>query len=689
MSGKLNTIIWLLFTVFLSTTTSLSAQKFIHPGIDQTSGDLEYMKKQVLAGEQPWKDAFERLKASTNLQFEVKPFAHVIRGPYGKPNIGGDDLRSGSELAYDCALMWYITNDKVYAEKAKEIINAWSPALWDFDYNDAKLLAGWTGHSLCNAAEILKYTNSGWQQKDIDRFSEMLMTVYYPLIRFYYPQANGNWDGAIIHSILAIAIFTDNREMFNNAIDHFLHAPLNGSLFKYIYPSGQCQESMRDQGHVQLGLGEFAGAAKVAYTQGIDLFSIASNRIALGYEYTAQFLLGKTPHCYGKISDRAKNLRDDYEYVYRHYTAMGIDMPFTKQVTDSIRPKASRSVLTAFRVPSGKEIKNQGSPLPSPIAYPAGAMEIAMTKLPANAVVVKPGESIQEALDKAASQNGWVLAATGLHKLPTTLKISSGVTLSGEGLSTVLFLDPASGVRDAMVNKTDDMHDVTICDLVVEGANDPDPGSDPNSRRSYRSTANRGGIIFLGQHEGQMKNITLRNVTVKNCTYNGVFISGANNLNILCCDFNENGASVVPGPRLQHNLLLTHCSNIRVKDSRMDTSPHGCGIAFTNCTDASVSNCELARNAWFGALVTESKNISLSGNLIEANDRSGIMIQYLYHGSENVTVSKNLIHYNNGFGVESYAGMNIKVAENNYAGNGIDLKSMEKVSLDKTIIMNY
>ena len=236
-------------------------------------------------------------------------------------------------------------------------------------------------------------------------------------------------------------------------------------------------------------------------------------------------------------------------------------------------------------------------------------MEKAITKLPANALIVKPGESIQEALDKAATQNGWVLAAAGLHKLPTTLKIPSGVTLSGEGLSTVLYLDPSSGVRDAIVNATDDLHNVTLCDLVVEGANDPDPGTDPNSRRSYRSGGNRGGIILLGQHEGQMQNITLKNVTVRNCTYNGVFISGAKNLNIQCCDFNENGASVVPGPRLQHNLLLTHCSNISINDSRMDTSPHGCGIAFSNCADASVTNCELARNAWFGLLVTESKTI--------------------------------------------------------------------------------
>lgn len=688
MKGKNFTIILIVLITFLYPTNSTFAQKFIHPGIDQTSADLEYMKRQVLAGEQPWKDAFDRLKALTNLQFDVKPFAHVVRGPYGKPNIGGDDLRNGSEMAYNCAIMWMITKEKAYSQKAIEIINAWSPVLWDFDYNDAKLLAGWTGHSLCNAAEILKYSDSGWQQKDIDRFNEMLMTVYYPLMRFYYPQANGNWDGAIIHSILAIAIFTDNREMFSNAIDHFLHAPVNGSMFKYIYPSGQCQESMRDQAHVQLGLGEFAGAAKVAYTQGVDLFSIANNRIALGYEYTAQFLMGKTPHCYGKISERAKRVRDDYEYVYRHYTAMGIDMPYTKQAADSIRPKANRSVLTAFRVPSGKEIKKLGTPLPSPIAYPSGAMEKAVTKLPANALVVKTGESIQEALDKAASQNGWVIATAGIHKLPTTLKIPSGVTLSGEGLSTVLFLDPASGVRDAIVNASNDMHDVILCDLVVEGANDPDPGSDPNSRRSYRSSGNRGGIIFLGQHEGQMKNITLRNVTVRNCTYNGVFISGASNLNVICCDFNENGASVVPGPRLQHNLLLTHCSNIGITDSRMDTSPHGCGIALTNCTDATVTNSELVRNAWFGLLVTESKNITISGNLVEANDQSGIMIQYLYNGSENVSVSKNLIHYNNGFGVESYAGKNIKVAENKYAGNGIDLKSNEKISQDKFIIMN-
>jgi parallel beta-helix repeat protein len=663
-----------------------SAQKFLHPGIDQTAEDLAYMKKQVQAGAQPWKDAFERLKTGIDLSTVIKPFAHVQRGPYGKPNIGGGELDRNANMAYDCALIWYITDNKAYADKAIEIINTWSPVLWDFDYNDAKLLAAWTGHMLCNAAEILRYTKSGWQQKDIESFTNMLMTVYYPLIRYYYPQANGNWDGAIIHSIVAIAIFTDNNEMFDNGVDHFLHGPVNGSLFKYIYPSGQCQESMRDQAHVQLGLGEFAGAARVAYTQGVDLYSIGNNRIALGYEYTAGFLLGEKPQCYGIISERAKRIRDDYEYVYRHYASQGVSLPFTKIAADSARLRSTRNTLIAFRVPSSQKMQNQGTPKASIIGYPAGAMATTTVKPPEGSVFVTPGQSIQEAINSAAGTGKWVVAKAGIHTLPGTLKIPSGVTLAGEGLNTVLFLDPSAGVRDAVVNAETTMHDITIRDLVIDGNTRTDRGSDPNSTRSYRNPGNRGGIMFLANKEGDMKNISLVNLTVQNCTYNGVFINGVTGLNIICCDFNESGSSVVPGPKLQHNLLITHCTNINVKDSRLDTSPYGSGLAFDHCRFARVTNCEVARNAYYGILIAESSNISIAGNLIEANDRSGVMVEFLYKGSEFIEIKNNQIQYNNGYGVESYAVRMIAVSVNNYTGNG-NSEAQQKLSNDKFIIM--
>ncbi len=687
---KLRSCIIIPLTVIAALTTFLPlssfAQKFIHPGIDQTSKDLEYMKKMVLKGEQPYKAAFDRLKASADTAFTVKAHTHVLRGPYGRPNIGGDDLAKSANMAYNYALIWYITNDKSYADKAIAIINTWSPTLWNFDYNDAKLLAAWTGHVLCNAAEILRYTNSVWQQKDIDSFTHMLMTVYYPLIRYYYPQANGNWDGAIIHSIMAIGIFTDNRKMFTNAVDHFLHAPVNGSLFKYIYPNGQCQETMRDQAHAQLGLGEFAGAAQIAYSQGVDLFSIGNNRIALGYEYTAGFLLGNKPHSYGTISERAKNLRDDYEYVYRHYTAQGVSIPYTKRAADSIRSKASRSVLTSIRASYGKQ-QNAATPQPGTIGYIAGAgAPTPTTNIPSNPIIVTPGQSLQKAVDEAAGTGRWVVAKAGIHTLPTTLKMPGSVTLTGEGLRTIIFVDPASGVREAVVNARSDMHDVTIRDLVIECGTKTEIPSDPNSSRSYRGGYNRGGILFRTEKEGQIKNINLVNLTVQNATYNGVFINGASGLTISRCDFNENGVSVAPGQKLLHNLLVTHCTGVNIKDSRLATSPLGSGVVLEHCQNVSITNSEVARNGYYGILISESKNVSVKGNLIEANDRSGIMTEFLHQGSENVTISNNIIHYNNGYGVETYSARNSKVENNRYAGNGNN-NSQQKVSNEKFIVM--
>jgi parallel beta-helix repeat protein len=663
-----------------------SAQPFVHPGIDQRATDLAYMKKLVLDGRQPWKAAYERLLAGTDTNFVVRPYTHVLRGPYGKPNIGGDDLSRSAGMAYNCALAWYISGKRAYARKAIEILNAWSPVLWDLDYNDAKLLAAWTGHVLCNAAEILRYSHAGWQQKDISSFTNMLLTVYYPLIRYYYPQANGNWDGAIIHTILSIAIFTDDRKMFNNAVDHFLHGPVNGSIFKYIYPSGQCQETMRDQGHVQLGLGEFAGAAQVAFTQGTDLFSIGNNRIALGYEYTARFLLGETPYSYGKKSERSKILRDDYEYVYRQYAAMGIDLPWTKKAADSVRPKASRSILAAVRAPSGKPVAKKGTPAISTVGYIAGAGAAAAVKIPDDAIIVSPGQSVQEALDSAAAKKGWVLVKNGIHTFPHTLRIPAGITLCGEGEGTILFLDPASGEREAMINADNDLHDVTIRDLVIEGSNRTDPGTDPNSRRSYRGGYNRGGILFRSLKEGQMQHLHFVHVTIRNCTYSGLSISGADDVRITGCDFTENGVSVPPGQHLLHNLQLLHCSAVNIKDSRFDTSPYGCGIALDHCRNAAVSNCEVARNGWYGILTTESKNIAIRDNLIEGNDRSGILLEYLRNGSDDITVSNNRIQYNAGYGVESYAVRNAGITGNRYAGNGNNA-AQEKISGEKVIGM--
>ena len=263
----------------------------------------------------------------------------------------------------------------------------------------------------------------------------------------------------------------------------------------------------------------------------------------------------------------------------------------------------------------------------------------------------------------------------------------SGVTLIGEGLKTVLFLNPASG-RDAIVNASDDMSDVVISNLVVEGSTKTDPGTDPNSNRSFRSNAgNRGGIIFRSQHAGQMRRITFQNITVQNCTFNGLLVSGAEDVSIISCNFSENGGSVVPGPRLQHNVFVSHCKNVTVRDSRTVTSPFGSGIAVLHASNVIIEHNEVARNGFYGILVTESNQVRITDNLVEGNDRSGVMLEYLHRGSSGVTVNNNHIHYNSGFGLESYAATGLKENNNLFAGNG-NHSSQQKISNEKYIVMD-
>lgn len=644
------------------------AQSFVHPGINQTAKDLAYLKQLIQGNQEPWKSAYDKLVSATDTTFVAHPYAHVLRGPYGKPNIGGNALSKSATVAYNCALLWYLTGDKHYANTAIRILDSWSDTLWDFDYNDAKLLSGWTGHAFCNAAEILRYTGAGWSQKGIDRFTRMLMTVYYPLLRYYFPTANGNWDGAICHTLLAIAIFTDNRALFNDAVDHLLHGPVNGSIFKYIYPNGQCEESGRDQGHVQLGLGEFAGAAQVAYTQGVDLFSIGDDRIARGYEYTAGYLLGHTPYCYCEISPRSRHLGGDFEYVYRHYAAEGLKLPFVSQAANSMRVKTPRRTLTAVRASFAHTAPPTRTLVSDSTAYIAGA-DRDVPKVPADAIWVQPGQSVQQALDAAAGSDKWVVLAKGLHTLDTALKIPSGVTLSGVGSGSVLFLRPDGG-RDAIVNAVDDLHDITLRNFVVEGSLQPKPGTDPNSSRSFHNKGNRGGILFRSEAVNQMHGLHFINLTVRNCTYNGVFISGAKDLVFSHCNFNENGAAVVPGPKLQHNLLLSHCSSIIIRDSRLDTSPNGSGIYLHDCNAATVNSNELARNALNGISVSECADVRISGNLIEGNDESGVWVPYLYQGTRKMVLSGNRIRFNGGYALQATHTADLRLTRNTWTGNG-------------------
>ncbi len=602
----------ILIAFFISAGILHAQEKpFVHPGMAQNRQDLDYMKKMVLAGTQPYKDAFERLKSITPLSFKPQPFTHISVGSYGANSQGGSQLSRSADMAYNCALLWYITGDKAYADKAIEILNAWSPVLWDFDDNNAKLNVGLTSYYFLNTAEILKNTNSGWKAKDIEQFKRMIVGPYYQTIKDFFTEANGNWDGSMINSMMCMGVFLDDHVMFNRAVERFYHGPNNSGITKYVYPSGQIQETLRDWGHVQLGIGEFEKAAQIAWTQGLDFYGAAGNRLALAYEYTSKYMLGEDVPVYGIISvrERGQNFRDIYEAIYQHYQAEGIEMPYTARVIkEKTRPKTSFALLTSVRAPAKIITPHHLIVLkvPGNVILQAGALNTITVQPPVGAIIVAAGDSIQTALDASVSKGKWVVLAKGIHTLRATLRIPSGVTLSGEGRETVLMLSPKVSGK-TIENADKDMHDVTLRDFVLEGGLITGVEFDPNAsrrNRSYMSAPPRAGVEFQADHDNQMHNIRFEHLTVQNCTKNGVSVRGGQKVVVRDCSFNDNGANVIPGGGLLHNLHITHSNNIDVTGSRFDTSTFGSGIDVSFCNDVTISDNEAARNKLSGILCT-------------------------------------------------------------------------------------
>ncbi len=628
--------------------------RIVHPGVLQTRADLEFMKAKIRAGEEPWKSAWQLWLTGpvASLDFEPKPFTHVIRGAYDAGDKGGVEIQQSADAANNHVMQWYVTGNEAHARKAIEILDAWSGTLADFFENDAMLLAGWTGGQFCNAAEILRATYPAWSPQSQDQFKRMLLTVYVPLLRMFYPEANGNWDAAIMFTLLAIGVFCEDRNLMEAVYRHFRLGLGNSGITRYVYPSGQCEETCRDQGHTQLGLGYMVNTCVIAWNQGVDLFGEADNRLALGIEYTARFNLGENVPCYGKISEGSRGrFSDIYAMVLQHYRyEKHIEMPYTEKAAQMV--KRAHSVATMFRGDvGGIPVKLKPAPAASTIATSAGAQAIPAGSPAAAEIRVAPGESIQDALEQLkASGGGTLRLGAGLHVLPSTLRMPSGVTMVGTGIDCELFLDPATrGGEAAILNAEPDMHDVGLRGFVIEGGQAPAASRDPNSdvqRRRLEHGPIRAGIFFQSDGKSLMRNLRLEHITVRNCTYNAVELFGAEQVEIVNCDISASGGMVPPGPGKNHNLKMNHIARVVISGSRFADSMWGHGVAVIFGHHITLRDCEITRNALDGVMIAESRQVTVEGCLAEGNGGAGIAQEKWMDGDQGVATRNNLLRNN-------------------------------------------
>ena len=345
----------LLFCVlFQQPCSGKGPNSFVHPGVLHSRSELDFVKGKIESGEEPWSRAWQALVAHRWASLEHKSRAHpnVVRGRRGKNNVGMRELMDDSAAAYTHALHWSMSGERAHAGKAIEILNDYARTLKSIGGHDARLLVGITGIHLINAAELIAHGEAGWGATDRERFGRMLREALYPVIENFYPAANGNWDASMIQTMMAMGVFLDDRAIYQRGVDYFLNGKGNGRLINYVKPSGQCQESGRDQHHTLMGLGYLASAAEIARNQGLDLYGEAGNRLAAAFEYCAKYGLGhEVPferfvsvdgrYDHDRISEVGRGWSVPvFELPYRHYhLRRKIPMPFSEQMLRKLRPE--------------------------------------------------------------------------------------------------------------------------------------------------------------------------------------------------------------------------------------------------------------------------------------------------------------------------------------------------------------
>lgn len=303
---------------------SRSQPSFVHPGILIDAERANFIRQQVAQSAEPWDTAFaDMLSHPLASKTAPEPVSTVECGGFSTPDVGCSDEREDAMATYLNALAWTITGAQDYADKAILFMDAWSSTIQGHNNSNAPLQAGWAASTWARAAELIRHSNAGWGDEGVAQFETMLRDVYLPLVVKRIPNYNGNWDLVKMEAAIFIAVFLDDAEVYNAAMERFLnrvpayiYLATDGSHPKTAKEdtdvrtkaeivnfwqgqsafnvSGLSQETCRDFEHTGYGLASIAHVAETSRIQGRDLFrEDVGTRLRYAWELHAKYHLGE------------------------------------------------------------------------------------------------------------------------------------------------------------------------------------------------------------------------------------------------------------------------------------------------------------------------------------------------------------------------------------------------------------
>ncbi|MFG2954996.1 alginate lyase family protein [Streptomyces sp. NPDC048291] len=361
----------------LSWPAQAAPSTFVHPGVTVSRSQLDFARTEVLAGAQPWKAAYDQMMASkyADLNRTPTPWATVECGSYSNPNYGCTDEREDAIAAYTDALAWYITKDARYAQKAIQIMDAWSATITGHTNSNAPLQTGWAGSSWPKAAEIIRYTYTGTWSNEA-RFATMLRNVYLPTV-IKGSNSNGNWELSMTEAAVGISVFLEDKASYDTAMAKFrtrtaayVYLASDGSVPKTVpsqnldttakivsywqgqstFVTGLTQETCRDLTHTGYGISAISHVAETSRIQGQDLYGTdVGERLRQALGFQAKYQLGTAVPswlCGGSLN---LGLGPVTEVGYNAlHNRLGIAMTNTQTLTLNNRPAGSNNLFVAW-----------------------------------------------------------------------------------------------------------------------------------------------------------------------------------------------------------------------------------------------------------------------------------------------------------------------------------------------------
>jgi hypothetical protein len=365
----------------LADTTFIAPVKFIDTlppgtalrhGTLHTEDDFTRIKTALAGNQEPWVTGYNVLKNNSHAQVSYNPNAveTLIRGGGSREEPLSDNYsRAFNDVAaaYQLAVRWRISGDTTFAETSIKILNNWAKTCKRLSGDANRFLAaGFYGFQFAVAGELMRdYIH--WAPEDVAAYKQWMLKIWYPMNVDFIQNHNGscidhywaNWDLGNIASIMAIGILTDNRGIYNTAVNYFQRGSGNGNIRKAIYyvhdGLAQLQESGRDQGHATLVMSYLGSICEMAWNQGDDFYGFNDNAVLKASEYTAKYNVAyqtvpfkeydyhdcDTTIVHTEISDDSRGtVRPMWAMLYNHYVKRkGMTASYTTMGANSVMPE--------------------------------------------------------------------------------------------------------------------------------------------------------------------------------------------------------------------------------------------------------------------------------------------------------------------------------------------------------------